>query len=103
LTIPFEGSPFLITLARKLKELAETQHLGDILTRVRNEICERDFEGKKQLTQVTTTLRKDIHLFVSGVNPIKFKTVYNFIKKELSESRMTSHVTCAKMHIVKLR
>ncbi len=74
-TIASEGSPFLITLASKLKEYAETQHLLDILTRVRNEICEREFDGKKQLTQETTTLRKSINLFVSGVNPIKLKIV----------------------------
>jgi hypothetical protein len=28
------GSPFLIVLAKKLKELSETEHLNDILTRV---------------------------------------------------------------------
>jgi hypothetical protein len=29
------GSPFLIVLAKKLKELSESQHLNDILTRVK--------------------------------------------------------------------
>jgi hypothetical protein len=29
------GSPFLIVLAKKLKELSETEHLNDILTRLK--------------------------------------------------------------------
>jgi hypothetical protein len=29
------GSPFLIVLAKKLKELSESEHLNDILTRVK--------------------------------------------------------------------
>jgi hypothetical protein len=29
------GSPFLIVLALKLKELSESEHLNDILTRVK--------------------------------------------------------------------
>jgi hypothetical protein len=29
------GSPFLIVLAKKLKELSEKEHLNDILTRVK--------------------------------------------------------------------
>jgi hypothetical protein len=55
-------------LAKKIKELARTEHLGDILTRVKNEICEKEFGlgGEKQMPQVSTTLRKDICLFISG-------------------------------------
>jgi hypothetical protein len=60
------GSPYLITLADKLKELAKTKHLADILTRVREKISEMEFDGKKQMPQVATTLRKDIRLYNSG-------------------------------------
>ena len=56
------GSPYLMILAKKLKELAKTEHLGDILTRVKNDISKMELglEGEKQMPQVSTTLRKDI-------------------------------------------
>jgi hypothetical protein len=60
------GSPFLIVLAKKLKELSGREHLNDILTRVKSEMSERDLEGKKQMPQVATTLTKDVLLTVVG-------------------------------------
>jgi hypothetical protein len=56
----------MTTLASIIMELADTQHLVDILTRVKNNIYERNSFGKKTFSQVTTTLRKDVHLFISG-------------------------------------
>ncbi len=60
------GSPFLIVLAKKLRELSESEHLNDILTRVKEEMSEREFDGTKQMPQVATTLRKDVLLSVAG-------------------------------------
>jgi len=54
-------------LAKRLKELAKTQHFADILTIVRADVSKMEFQGeKKQLPQVATTLLNNICLFVTG-------------------------------------
>ena len=62
------GSPFLIVLAKKLKELHQTEHLADLLTRVKKEMSEKEFEGMKQMPQVTSTLIHDVRLSIASTD-----------------------------------
>ena len=47
-----------------------------IIFLIKAEMIERDFEGKKQMPQVATTLTKDVLLSVVGNNIIYFYFVF---------------------------
>jgi hypothetical protein len=48
----------------------------EIIFLIKAEMSEKDFEGKKQMPQVATTLTKDVLLSVVGNNIIYFYFVF---------------------------